>query len=242
MLTRLNKYLSDSGICSRRKADEHILAGDVEVNGKVVAVLGTKIDPKKDMIDFKGKQVKVPDAFVYYAVYKPKGVVSTANDELGRPTVTSLVPENPRVYPIGRLDEDSEGLMVLTNDGNLTQQLTHPSYKHEKEYMVTAKITNNDLRQNKNIKDYIEHELIKGIRIDGKFMKADAISSILINRDCVSFNIIIHTGYNRQVRKMCAKIGLVVTKLVRVRIANLSLQKLNILSGDFIPIVKSDIL
>lgn len=255
MLIRLNKYLSDSGVCSRRKADEYILAGDVGINGATVKVLGTKIDPEKDSVYFQGELVKAAENYIYYALYKPKGVVSTASDELGRKTVLDLVPKSPRVYPVGRLDEDSEGLIILTNDGALAQELTHPSYQHKKEYEVTARKSTKSVKFIKSIKsiksqdsELIDFEGIKkkfenGIVIDSKLMKADKVFAPTLGLDgLLTFRLILHTGYNRQIRKMCAKIGLAVIKLVRTNVANLSLLELKLSDGDFVSVKRDEIL
>ncbi|MFA4996385.1 MAG: pseudouridine synthase [Patescibacteria group bacterium] len=233
VLIRLNKYLSDSGICSRRKADEHILAGEVKVDGEI-ASLGTKIDPSINRIELNNEVVRPKTELVYYAVYKPKGVISTASDEKDRKTVIDLVPKSPRVYPIGRLDKDSEGLILLTNDGELTNLLTHPKNEHEKEYEVKVRIMNHEAR----IKDIeqlignIKRNFLTGLMIGGELMKADKIKiSVIHDSKFLILTMVIHTGYNRQIRKMCDKIGLEVIKLTRVRIANLKLETLDIQSG-----------
>lgn len=252
MLIRLNKFLSDSGVCSRRQADQHTLTGDIRINGIVLRELGIRIDLKKDIIRFKGEIVQPQENLVYYALYKPKGVVSTASDELGRQTVIDLVPKTPRVYPVGRLDEDSEGLIILTNDGGLTQELTHPSHEHQKEYEVTARITNNELsvsaeaspdgRIKNDIEKYIKQQFEAGIHIDGKLMKADRADVSKIHNSNYIIHVLLHTGYNRQIRKMCAKIGLIVENLKRTRIANLMLRNLKISSGQYVLVKKNEIL
>ena len=175
MKTRLNKFLSERGICSRRKADEHILAGDIKINGEIVKELGTKIDELTDSVEFCDKVITEKPEYIYYALNKPRGVVSTADDELDRQTVTDLVPKEPRVYPVGRLDTESEGLIILTNDGELTQEITHPSFEHSREYRVESRIMNYE----SGIKVHSEQiisRLSKGIVIDGKLMKVDEMS------------------------------------------------------------------
>lgn len=229
---RLNKYLSESGICSRRQADELISSGKVSVNG-VSVPLGTKIDPDIDEIIYGGKKVKQEENLVYYALYKPKDVISTASDEMGRKTVTDLVPDSPKVVPVGRLDKNSEGLIVLTNDGALTQELTHPSFKHEKEYKVVVRSSKTGDR----IKS-IEKTFISGIKIDNKIMKADRIEIAEQRTSVYDIRITIHTGYNRQIRKMCAKMGLEVLKLKRIRIGKLKLEDLNLKPGEYKEIKK----
>ena len=239
-LIRLNKFISESGICSRRKADEHILAGKVFVNEKR-GETGQKIDPDNDKVVLYGKTVNPPEAgLVYYALYKPRGVISTASDESGRKSVIDLVPKEPRVYPVGRLDKDSEGLMILTNDGELTQKITHPSSEHEKEYFVCA-----TAQKGQDVSfDNFAKRFLNGISIDGQIMKADKVESSQTtqNRKQFYFNITIHTGFNRQIRRMCDKIGLEVTKLKRIRIGKLTLDSLNLSSGDYEKINKIDII
>ena len=239
-MIRLNKYISECGICSRRKADEYICAGKVLVN-REKALVGQKIDPKKDKIVFEGKQVlQATEGFVYYALYKPRSIISTASDEKSRKSVTDLVPKEPRVFPVGRLDKDSEGLILLTNDGELTQELTHPSSGHEKEYFVKG---TSQKGHEVNIEN-LTKRFINGISIEGKVMKADKVSEghESLGFKHFYFNVVIHTGYNRQIRKMCDKIGLEVTKLKRVRIGKLKLDDLNLASGDYKSVRKEDII
>lgn len=227
---RINKFLSDSGICSRREADEHILAGEAKIND-AVAFLGNKVDPEKDEIKFKDKVVKKRERFVYYAIYKPKGYISTASDEQGRKTVLDLAPKSPRVYPVGRLDKDSEGLIILTNDGELTNLLTHPSHSINKEYRVEIRNTKSEALNKSEIQN-VKKRFIDGLNIDGQLMKADKIKIFILHVTSYLIHITIHTGYNRQIRKMCAKLDLEVVKLKRIRIGKLELKNLNINSGE----------
>lgn len=241
MLIRLNKFLSESGCCSRRKADEYIASGDIKINGKVTKELGIKIDPEKDAVEFQDKEVKIATDFLYYALYKPKGIVSTVSDELGRKTVIDLVPETPRVYPVGRLDTDSEGLIILTSDGDLTQRMTHPSFEHEKEYLVNAKF---QISNSKRVApEIIKSQFEKGLYIDGHLMKADKTEvSLVQSTGFIILTLVLHTGYNRQVRKMCAKIGLDVIKLVRTRFGKLKLSDLELAPGEYRLVTRADIL
>ncbi len=235
---RLNKFLADAGICSRRKADEHISSGEVYVNG-ARATLGMKVDPENDQVVFRRTPVgRHPEKLVYYALYKPPGVVSTAADEKGRTAVTDLVPKQPRVYPVGRLDLTSEGLILLTNDGELTHQLMHPSFAHEKEYEVVvqapAQVT----------ADEIKRRFEQGLEIEGKLMQADRVT--LLRRspqraDVVSLRMVLHTGYNRQIRRMCEALGLTIINLRRSRIGKLKLGKLDLKPGEYRQVQKSDI-
>jgi 23S rRNA pseudouridine2605 synthase len=241
MQIRLNKFISDSGLMSRRKADEAISNGDIEVNGTTVSELGLKVDPEKDVVKCNGRFVKAEPELVYYAVYKPNGVISTAQDEKGRDNVVGLVPRFPRVYPVGRLDAYSEGLMILTNDGDLTQKLTHPSFEHEKEYEVTVHISDEELRYNVNLIGHLKKSFTDGLQIEGKLMKADRIF-IKDNEKSLLLSLVLHTGYNRQIRKMCAQIGLAVSKIKRIRIGRLNLQPLNLKPGEYKKIEKYQII
>ncbi len=235
---RLNKFLADAGICSRRKADEHISSGDVYVNGER-GTLGMKIDPEKDDVVFRRTPVRRrPEKLVYYAMYKPKGVVSTAADEKGRTTVTDLVPQQPRVYPVGRLDLTSEGLMLLTNDGELTHQLMHPSFAHEKEYELVVQIPEGISPRE------VKRRFEAGLQIEGKLMQADRVAPLRRSpkrADVVTLQMVLHTGYNRQIRRMCEALDLSVVSLRRVRIGKLKLGKLGLKPGEYRQVKKSDI-
>jgi pseudouridine synthase len=247
-MERLNKFLSEAGIASRRKADELIAAGEIKVNGDVVRDLGVKIDEENDVIEFIGKRVLKTNDFVYYILNKPKGVVSSANDENGAKTVVDLVPRSPRVYPVGRLDKDTVGLILLTNDGELTKELTHPSFEHQKEYevagIIESRIRNHESWDEQEFKKTVEKKFLRGIKIDNKLMKADSVEVLpaILNTKYLILRIVLHTGYNRQVRKMCDKIGLEVTRLTRIGLAKLKLADLNLAPGDYKIITKADIL
>ncbi len=242
-IERLNKFLANSGVCSRRKADEYILAGKVKINGITNKELGIRVDTKNDVIEFDGKIVKPATDFIYFVLNKPKGVVSTAHDENGQKTVVDLVPKTQRVYPVGRLDKDTVGLIVLTNDGELTKELTHPSFEHRKEYKVEVRIMNRELGEKDNFIKSIEQKLTSRLKIDGKIMRADSVQiSLLPNSKFLILNLVLHTGYNRQIRKMCAKIGLEVTRLTRVGYAKLQLDELNLNPGEFKQISRADII
>jgi len=237
---RINKFIADAGICSRRKADEHIRYGDVLVNGEP-AKLGMAIDPATDQVTVCGKPVSSqPEQLVYYALYKPTGVISTAADPHGRPTVTDLVPDNPRVYPVGRLDLNSEGLILLTNDGQLAYELMHPSFEHEKEYEVLVHCPPAGLDR-----DAIAGTFTAGIAADGELLRADQISVGSVSqsgKDTALLRIILHTGYNRQIRRMCEAIGLSVIKLRRVRIGKLHLGSLGLRPGQYQEIDRPEVL
>jgi 23S rRNA pseudouridine2605 synthase len=206
---RLQKVLARSGIGSRRTCEDLIAAGRVQINGEVAA-LGRRVDPTTDRVTVDGVPVAVQPGLVYYLLNKPAGTVSTAADPDGRPVVTDLVPGEPRVYPVGRLDADSEGLLLLTNDGDLTYRLTHPSFGVEKEYLVVVDGAPKPgaLRR---LRDGVDLE-------DGRTSPA-RVAPVGPN----GLRITIHEGRNRQVRRMCEAVGHPVRALERVRFGPLSL-------------------
>jgi 23S rRNA pseudouridine2605 synthase len=205
---RLQKVLARIGVGSRRVCEELIVDGRVTVNG-VVPVLGRRVDTAVDRIELDGVPLPVQPGLVHYLVNKPAGVVSTAEDTHDRPTVVSLVPDEPRVFPVGRLDMDSEGLLILTNDGELTHRLTHPSFGVPKEYLVQVEgePTSGEVRR-----------LRDGIELDDG-MTAPARVAVVAP---TLLRIVIHEGRNRQVRRMCEAIGHPVARLVRTRIGPLT--------------------
>ena len=205
---RLQKVLAVRGFGSRRVVEDMIADGRVVVNGDV-AVLGRRVDVERDTVEVDGVRVGVAPDLTYYLLNKPKGVVTTASDTHDREIVTELVPDEPRVYPVGRLDMDTEGLLLITNDGDLTHRLTHPSYGVEKEYLVEVDkpVSRNHLRQ-----------LREGVELDDGLTAPAKASGVT---DTV-FKLTIHEGRNRQVRRMSKALGLNVTRLVRVRIGELA--------------------
>jgi 23S rRNA pseudouridine2605 synthase len=209
---RLQKVLARAGIASRRASEELIAAGRVRVNG-VVAQLGQRVDAEHDQIEVDGTVVGVRSGLVHYLLNKPRGVVTTADDPEGRPTVVGLVPEEPRVFPVGRLDIDTEGLLLLTNDGDLAHRLTHPSHGVEKEYVahVEGSPSRGALRM---LRDGVELD-------DGVTAPARAA---LVEPGVIRLTI--HEGRNRQVRRMCDAIGHPVLRLVRTRIGPLTDRRL----------------
>ncbi|MCG8550233.1 MAG: rRNA pseudouridine synthase [Desulfobacterales bacterium] len=218
---RLQKILAHSGLCSRRKAETLILDGRVSVNGTVVKALGTKADPEKDKICLDGKPVRyTPDnkrKYTYLAVNKPKGVVTTCNQKNAK-IILNLVPLKQRVYPVGRLDKDSVGLVLLTDDGELHNRLSHPSHNHEKEYLVFAAgpVSDHDLAA-----------MAQGMVIDGKKTRRARVRRVSEN----GFKIVLKQGLNRQIRKMVGKTGNQVAMLKRIRMANIRLG--NLLPGQW---------
>lgn len=218
MEVRLQKYLADAGVASRRKAEELIAQGKVKVNGKVVTEMGMKIDPKKDEVTYLDKKISLKDTkLVYIMLHKPEGYVTTAKEQFGRPAVVDLIKGvNERIFPVGRLDYDTSGLLLLTNDGDLTYKLTHPKHDVDKTYIAKLYgIPDEGALQ----------KFRRGVVIDGKRTKPAKIQIIEKDKDgrfCVA-EIIIHEGRNRQVRKMCEAIKHPVAQLKRVATGDLKM-------------------
>ncbi len=206
---RLQKFLSQSGVCSRRKGETYILDGRVRINGKIVTALGTKIDPLKDRVEVDGRPVAVKDEKIYVALNKPKGFVTSCSHP-GKPLVVDLVDLPQRIYPIGRLDRDSTGLLLLTNDGRLHHHLSHPSFDHEKEYEVTVE---------RPIPDGVLQRMAEGIVLKEGITRAARVTRLSGRR----FRMVLKEGRNRQIRRMVAKMGYTVTRLKRVRMATIRL-------------------
>ena len=208
---RLQKVLARAGLGSRRRCEELIDAGRVTVNGEV-AILGRRVKPDTDRIECDGVPVTTRTDLVHYLLNKPRGVVTTANDPQGRRTVLDLLPREPRVFPVGRLDLDTEGLIVVTNDGELAQALTHPSRGVEKEYLAEVRGVPSRAAL---------RALREGVALDDG-ITAPARVSVAAERDGnAALTIVIHEGRNRQVRRMCDAIGHPVHRLVRTRLGTL---------------------
>ena len=212
-LIRLQKFLSQAGICSRRKGEEYIKAGLIRVNNTVVTELGTKIDPLNDRVEFKGEIVKPKNDLVYIAINKPKGYVTSCSQP-GEKIVLDLIDIPHRIYPIGRLDKDSTGLLILTNDGHLHHRILHPSFDHEKEYDVTV---------SSPITDGALQNIAGGMPMMGTKTRPAEITRLSSRR----FRIVLKEGKNRQIRRMVRKVGNHVTRLKRLRISNIKLKGLD---------------
>ena len=223
---RLQKVLAAAGYGSRRVCEELIADGRVTVNGEV-AVLGRRVDADVDRIEVDGTPVPVRPGLVHYVLNKPRGVVSTAKDTHGRPTVVELVPPEPRVYPVGRLDADTEGLLVLTNDGDLAQLLTHPRHGVEKEYLAHV--------DNGRVSAGALRRLRDGIELEDGFTAPATVSQ----PEPGLLRITIHEGRNRQVRRMCDAVGHPVLRLVRLRIGSLSDRRLG--PGEWRPLTVAEV-
>jgi len=209
---RLQKFLSKAGICSRRKGEEYIKAGWVKVNGKIVTELGVKVDPERDTVEVDSDAIRSDSAPTYIALNKPKGYVSSCHQQ-NEKIVLDLLDISERVYPVGRLDKESTGLLLLTNDGHLHHRLSHPSFNHEKEYEVTVA---------KPLPEGALRKLAKGLPMMGTRTRPARVKRISARR----FGIVLQEGKNRQIRRMIRKVGNQVTHLKRIRIANIKLGNL----------------
>lgn len=212
MPQRLQKIMSQLGIASRRRAEELILNKKVLVNNKI-AKLGDKVEIEKDVIKINNKTLKSKEKLVYYLVNKPKDYTCSVADKHAHKLITQLVPAKPKVWPVGRLDKNSSGLIILTNDGDLTQQLTHPKFGHPKEYQVKV--------NKKIIKEFLD-KMVSGVKLDEGTARADKIQRINNN----SFLITIHQGWKRQIRRMSRALDYRVVELKRIRVGKIKLGKL----------------
>ncbi len=209
---RLHKFLAHAGVASRRKAESLIATGKIKVNSEIVDTQGMMVDPEKDIVEYNGKRLTITVEKTYLAIHKPVGYVSSVSSNQGK-SVLDLVKSKERLYPVGRLDKDSSGLMILTNDGELANKLTHPRYETEKEYFV---VLDRDLLP----KDIVRLE--RGVTLGGKRLK-DIRVVMAKNK---SARLILKEGVNRQIRKMLGGMNYTVLKLKRVRIGKLELGEL----------------
>lgn len=228
---RLQKFFTDMGIMSRRASEKVILAGNVKING-ITATLGDKVDPQKDTVIYNGKIIKPQEQNKRYIMLnKPLGYVTTANDEKGRETVLSLVSDlDERVYPVGRLDMYSEGLLILTNDGELTNRLTHPKHNMNKVYSVIIK---------GEISPDTLHKLNSPMEIDGYKLKPVKVRVVSIKNGNTNTLFTLNEGRNRQIRKMCEVCGLTIMRLTRISIGKLKLGELE--RGKWRELTKNEI-
>lgn len=223
---RLAKYLSQAGIASRRKSELLVLAGQVKVNGVVEKNVATTVDPSTDIVEVNGHKIAAENK-VYYLLNKPVGYICSLFDTHNQHKVTDLVPAREKIWPVGRLDKDSCGLLILTNDGELTNQLTHPRYESQKTYRVTLskKINTQDVKI-----------LRSGVELEEGLAQADSIKLL----DEQTLEITLHQGWKRQIRRMIAEIGNRVVKLERIKEGKLVLGDL--MPGEYRQITKNDII
>lgn len=218
---RLQKYMAEAGIASRRKAEELILEGKVKVNGKTINELGIKIVPNKDIVEYNGKKVVLEKEYVYILLNKPIGYVTTVKDQFNRDSILDLVKINKRIVPVGRLDMYTSGAIILTNDGDFVYKVTHPKHEIEKTYTVTIKgiVKNNEVE-----------ELKKGVKIEDYITKPAKVKILKTDeeKNISRLEITIHEGKNRQVRKMCEAIGHKVLALHRSKIAGIGVKDLEL--------------
>ena len=215
---RLQKYMADCGLMSRRAAEKEIEAGKVTVNG-VTASIGDSVIPGRDRVMYGGKPVLYKRKLVYYLLNKPQGIVTTLSDEFDRPTILSLLPGGERVYPVGRLDKDSEGLLICTNDGALANKLMHPAFHLRKTYMV-------------NVRGLVEGSALDKMRamreLEGERIAPVEVSLISRNENFSVLRFVLSEGKNRQIRRMCEACGLSVMQLKRIAIGPLTLSGLEV--------------
>ena len=214
---RLQKFLSSAGVCSRRKGEELIVAGKVSVNGKTITELGTKIDPAQDLVEVEGQVIRLSQELIYIALNKPGDYVTSCRHP-GEKVVVDLVDIAERIYPVGRLDKDSTGLLLLTNDGRIHHRLSHPSFDHEKEYDVTVA---------RPISDGALKKMSAGLPLMGTRTRPARITRLSARR----FRMVLQEGKNRQIRRMVRKVGNEVTRLQRKRFAGIKLG--NLASGKW---------
>ena len=218
---RLQKYLAECGIASRRKCEEYIKQRKVEINGIIITEVGTKVNPEKDKIKFEGKEVSKNNKLVYILLNKPIGYVTTSDEQFGREKVLDLVKIKERIVPVGRLDMYTSGALILTNDGDFVYKVTHPKHEITKTYTVTIKGI---------IKTDEVDKLRKGVDIDGYITKPAKVKILKTDteKNISRLEIIIHEGKNRQVRRMCESIGKRVIALHRSKIGNISVKDIEL--------------
>ena len=230
MEERLQKYMASCGVASRRKCEELILNGRVTVNGDIITELGTKVIPNKDIVKFDGKLISKEENKVYIILNKPEGYITSLKDEKGRKTILDLVNIKERIFPIGRLDYDSSGLLLLTNDGEIYNKIIHPRVKLDKKYIavVNGRFTEKEMENFKN-----------GVDIGGYITATSNIREISFENNLSTVEITIHEGKNRQIRKMCSSFNHNVISLKRVAIGKIKLGYLK--KGEFRNLTKEEL-
>jgi 23S rRNA pseudouridine2605 synthase len=223
-MIRLNRYIATATKYSRRQADGFIRRGEITINGTVISKLATQVGPG-DVVALNG-QVLTPLQKVYYVLNKPRGYICSLSDSHAEHLITELVPASPPVFTVGRLDKETRGLILLTNDGDLTLKLTHPSYQKEKEYLVFL---------DKDLHNKDQEKLLRGFSLDNHKMVFDSIKKI----SSQEYSVVLHQGYNRQIRKMFNALGYQILDLLRIRIDKFVLRDLP--SGEFLNLSGTDI-
>lgn len=213
---RVQKVLARAGLGSRRACEDLIRAGRVTVNG-TAATLGDRVDPRTDVVEVDGGRVPLDPELRYYALHKPAGVVTTAHDPHGRPDVSAYYPKGPRVFPVGRLDQETEGLLLLTNDGELANRLTHPRYGVEKEYLAEVEGTPGDRAV---------AALVRGVELEDGIARAVSARRVAGAGSRGAVRVIMTEGRKREVRRMLSAVGLPVRRLVRTRVGPIRLGRL----------------
>lgn len=230
-LVRINKFISQAGVTSRRNADQLIKSGKVLVNDKN-AKTGMTVDPEVDKVTIAGKKLETNDNYQYFAFYKPAGVITSSSDEQGQ-SIKKYLPKDIRLFSVGRLDKDTEGLLILTNDGDFANQLAHPKFTKEKIYHLQYGGKPTTLG-----KEGIKRQFLKGIMFNSKRYYVDKAKFINNN----TIEVTLHQGRSRQLRIMAGKIGLEVLGLKRVQVGKLELKKLNLSPGQIVKVDKKDII
>ncbi len=231
MPVRLHKFMADCGVAARRKCEELISSGRVSVNGLILTLPGTTVDPEKDTVLVDGKPIAIPEKLEYYALNKPVGVVVTVSDSHGAPTVMDLMADiGTRIFPVGRLDQDTDGLLIMTNDGLMANRMMHPRYHLEKEYLVTVA---------RELPERSMRYLCRGIILDGTMTQPAALELSGMGRNQVRYRMVIREGRKRQIRRMFKAIGHEVLRLRRISIGPVKLGRLD--TGEFRPLSRVEI-
>ena len=226
---KLQAFMAHAGVASRRASEELIASGKVRVNGEV-AHIGQRIESSKDKVTVEGRSISKPEKLRYFLIYKPVGYVSTTSDDLGRKTIVNILPPiSERLYPVGRLDQESEGLMLLTNDGDLAYKLTHPKHKIPKTYEVT--VSGKPTYKALNL-------MREGVKLKEGFTRPDSFEEIEEGDNSTTYLMTIHQGYNRQVRRMFERIGYDVIKLKRISLGKFTLETLD--NSPFLELTQQD--
>lgn len=233
-MMRVQKFLSKAGVCSRRKGEEAMQQGRVRVNGELCTELGSKVDPQKDRVEFDGEVVTLPETHTYVLLHKPEHYITSLDDPKGRPTVVELLPDDlPRVWPVGRLDFESEGLLMLTDDGKLTNLVTHPSHQMPKTYAVKFK---DDIKEGSET----IQRLRNGVELDDGYTTQSAEAEITERMGGHTWiEMILHEGKNRQIRRMGEAVGHPVLKLERVAIGTVHIEGLP--EGEHRPMTHAEV-